>query len=96
MGVQFGGRPRMSRIERMQQIATVLYFWDIGQGLTMTQLAFWVGLSPSTHFMDILKSMEDVGLVTSTSRPHRPGIQKFQWQLSESSRILMDGGKALS
>ncbi len=72
------------------EIANTLYYWDKHEGLTMTQLAFWLQMRPSTHLLDILKEMQGEGLLKSVREQWRPNSVRSLWSLTSHSEKLAE------
>lgn len=56
--------------------------------MTMYQIAKRLDLSPSTHLMNILKEMEEQGMLQSFTTTHRPNMRRRVWELKEGSYQL--------
>lgn len=73
---------RKTRIERKTEIRRILYFWGYHDGLTMTQISYWLRIRPSTHLMGILKEMQGVGTLKALEETWRPNSIRYVWSLT--------------
>ncbi len=73
---------KKSRDTRKVEISRVLYFWGGRTDLTMTQIAFWLQMRPSTHLMGILKEMQRSGLLKAKKERYRSNSDRFIWTLT--------------
>ncbi len=73
---------RKPRWKRKLEVLSVMWAMMPKTNLTMCRIAFWVGLKPSNHLLQILHEMKADGLLTATVIAHRPNMNKFQWSLT--------------
>lgn len=66
---------RMDRAGRKLEVYKLLY--EMNRSMTMYQIAQHFGLSPSSHFMSILKEMCEDGDLAKWETQHRPNSVKF-------------------
>lgn len=81
---------KKTRLERKVEIARIMQFLGEEKGYTMRQIAFWIGLSPSSHLLGILKSMKDDGLLDVSAEKHRTHAKKFVWKLTSKGSEMAD------
>jgi len=81
---------KKTRLMRICEVCQVLTFCtsENEDGMTSYQLAYWVGLKPSSHFNRILKTATDVGYISYSLHPHRPGVMKKKYKVTERGRVL--------
>lgn len=79
---------KKSRLERAVEATQVCAFMaNRGEYLTSHQLAFWVGLQPSTHFNQVLLFAVERGWLKMVWMPHRPNIRKRGFAVTEKGQL---------
>ncbi len=73
---------RKAKWKRKTEILSVMWAMMPKTALTMHRIAFWIGLKPSGHLLKILHEMEEDGMLSRETVPHRPNINKFLWSLT--------------
>jgi len=56
---------------------------------TMTDIAFWLGIGPSTHLLKLLYEMEQEGLIFGVEFTHRRGITANAWRVGHEGKQLL-------
>ena len=84
------GRKRYSKHERYVQISRIMSFFSKRNMFTVTNVAFYVGMTPSTHLRSILNEMVEYGFLDKRDYPYRKNVVGRYYKITERGRMLTE------